>query len=228
MTTSTNEWQQLAEGLDQRLYTSNQADLAQLLVLRIDPAHYTFRVHYRPGDPQPLRTWVDTLPNPTAVINSNFFTPQYQVLGLLIADGLTYGGMYTDRGGTFGMQDGRPGIWSNQLDVVPVETLRQAIQAFPMLVRDGEQSYTVTQGDRITRRTAIGIDEQGRVLLIATPFLGLRLADLSAFLANADLQLVDAFNLDGGGSTMMYIGARASEFVTSLAPVPAVLAVYPR
>jgi len=44
------------------------------------------------------------------------------------------------------------------------------------------------------------------------------------------MNLVNALNLDGGGSTMMYLNANGTPeyIVTSLDPVPAVLAVYTR
>jgi len=62
---------------------------------------------------------------------------------------------------------------------------------------------------------------------MVTPLLGPTLLDLSAFLAQSDMDLVNAFNLDGGGSTMMVI-APEDYLIASRDPVPAVLAIYPR
>jgi uncharacterized protein YigE (DUF2233 family) len=85
------------------------------------------------------------------------------------------------------------------------------------------------EGDRPSRRTIVGQDRAGRIILITTnSLIGMRLADLGAYLASTDLDLLNALNLDGGGSTMMVIKTGAPQLVPSFDPVPAVLAVYPR
>jgi exopolysaccharide biosynthesis protein len=110
------------------------------------------------------------------------------------------------------------------------EPLEQAVQGFPMLVLDGVQAYTDTRPDRFTRRTVIAQDTSGRIILLATPLIGLPLLDLSVYLPQTSLSIVNAFNLDGGGSTFMVLrtGETVEYIVTSLDPVPAVLAVYSR
>ena len=73
----------------------------------------------------------------------------------------------------------------------------------------------------------IGIDRSGNVLIMVAPFLGLSLADLSAYLPKTDLDIDAAINLDGGGSTMIALPG-ADYFQPSLEPVPVILAVYRR
>ncbi|MBC7869656.1 MAG: phosphodiester glycosidase family protein [Chitinophagaceae bacterium] len=221
------EWEMLAPGLEQRVYLPSSGLFSQIVVLRIDPTLYSFRAHYRPGQPLNLNQWQAELPNTTAFVNANFFEPNYEISGLLIADSIVYGQAYQNRGGTFAVQGGVPIIRSNIAVPYSGEAFEQAVQAFPMLITDGLQSYTSDAPDRVTRRTAIGQDAQGRILLMATPLLGLTLLELSTFLASSDMQLINAFNLDGGGSTMMAI-APAAYMLSSIDPVPAVLAVYPR
>ena len=142
---------------------------------------------------------------------------------MLVSSGVLHGQPYQDRGGTFAVREGIVEIRSNVHQPYRDELFDEAVQGFPMLVRDGEQTY-FTEG-RVTRRTAIGIDEDGNVLLITTSFLGLSLRELSEFLATSDLNIVDAFNLDGGGSTMLF--SPENRF-GSIDPVPTILAVYPR
>lgn len=222
------DWQTLAPGIEIRTYVPNEVTLSQLLVLRIDPTRYTFRAHYRPGEPLSASGWRTELPEAAAFINANFFDRENRVLGLLVADGVVYGTPYTDRGGLFFIQDGQPAIRSNIDEPYRGEVLEQAVQAFPMLVLDGAQAYNTLRGDRPTRRTVIAQDQQGRILLMATPLVGLRLADLSAYLVTTDLTIVNAFNLDGGGSTMMFAQSDESYVITSFDRVPVVLAVYAR
>lgn len=215
-------WQGLAAGMDWRTLLPGDNLLAQTVLLRLDPTQYTFRVHYRPGDPLTLARWRETLPDALIIVNANFFDPENNVIGLLISDGSVYGSTFRDRGGMFAIQNGLPLIRSNIREPYQGEAYDHAVQGFPMLVEGGQQMYF--NPSSMTRRTAIGLDAAGNVILLATPLLGLRLADLSALLAT-ELQLVSAFNLDGGGSTMLWV-AGADFTLSSFDPVPAVLAVY--
>lgn len=218
-------WQMIAPGLEQRIYIPEDTEILAMVALRIDPTQYQFRVHYTPGDASSLTEWLDQLPEPVALVNANFFDPQNNALGLLVSDGQVFGSSYRDRGGTFGILNGMPTVRSNIAQPYADEPYEQAIQAFPMLVLNGAQAYTNSRDTRRSRRTVIGQDAQGRIILMATPGLGLSLYELSEYLPTTDLGLVNAFNLDGGGSTMMWI-ADSDTRIFSFDPVPAVLAVY--
>jgi exopolysaccharide biosynthesis protein len=220
-------WLPLTSGIEQRTITPPQSSLAQMVVVRLDPTQVTFRVHYQPGNPMTLDQWRNALPTAQVIVNANFFTPEHTITGMLVSDGQFYGSSFTDRGGMFSIQNGQPVI--QQLPVVPYDgrALEQAVQAFPMLVTGGVAAYNRPNDVRGSRRTVVGMDTSGRVLLMATPGIGLGLHDLSQYLASTNLGLSEAFNLDGGGSTMMYL-APTNYALNSLDPVPAVLAVYSR
>lgn len=222
-------WEILAPGLERRTYTPAGSPLGQLLVLRIDPAFYTFAAHYQPGVARSANEWMQTLPGALAFVNANFFREDFTINGFLVSNGIVYGQSYPGYGGIFQVRNGQARVRSNELEPYTGETLEQAVQAFPMLVLNGAASYSDTRQDRITRRTVIGQDSSGRILLMATPNIGLRLVDLSSYLPTTDMDLVNAFNLDGGGSTMLVINTGAiQQVLPSLDPVPAVLAVYAR
>lgn len=225
-------WETLAPGLERRFYRPGEEyNLTQFIALRIDPAYFTFRVHYRPGDPLSLTGWSNALPGAVAFINGNFFDTQDHALGLVVADGVAYGQAYQGMGGMLQVQNGGVRVRSTILEPYVGESLEQAVQAFPMLITNGQASFANTQGDRISRRTVVGQDIYGRIVIIATTSLvGMRLVDLSSYLASTDLQLVNAVNLDGGGSTLLSLrvpGETPYE-VLSLDAVPTVLAIYPR
>lgn len=220
-------WQSIGPGLDWRIDRFDDRSSIEIAVLRIDPAFHIFRVHYQPGEALRLGDWQARLGGALALINTNFYEQDNRALGLVVTDGVAYGTTYRDRGGTFLVQNGVMDIRSNIYEPLDGMVIEQAVQAFPMLLLNGQQAYH-TPG-RSARRTAIGIDRQGRVLLIATVRGGTSLAGLSAFLATSDLGLVDALNLDGGGSTM--IGVKSGDFSYTFSgfdPVPVVLAVVPR
>lgn len=226
VTSAPQTWETLLPGLEQRSYRTVIGGTI-LQSVRVDPGLYSFRVHYRPGDPLTIDQWKEILPAAQVIVNVNFFTPEHTILGLLVSDGVLFGQSYTDRGGTFYVQDGVAGIRSNLEQPYVGEPFEQAIQAFPMLVLRGQQAYSSTRDLRPARRTVIAQDAQGRIVLLATPGFGISLYDLSAFLPTTDMQLVTALNLDGGGSTMMSVTA-ADYTLRSIDPVPAVLAVYVR
>jgi hypothetical protein len=222
-------WQQLRPGLELRTLAVPRNPLGHVQVLRIDPAQFVFRAHYRPGAALTLNQWQEMLPGAVAFINANFFDPQHEILGLLITDSVLYGQSYQGMGGRFVVRGGQARILSNIFEPYAGESLEQAVEAFPMLVYNGQTAYQPSRQERATRRTVVAQDAQGRIFLMATPLLGLSLETLSAFLPSTELGLVDALNLDGGGSTMMYIDAPDNPLrLPSLDPVPAVLAVYPR
>ncbi len=227
-TADSDGWQEIVIGLERRIVQVPDTR-ATLTILRIDPTFFTFRAHYTPGDALRMSQWQSELEGATAFINTNFYDPENRILGLLVADGVIYGSAFTTRGGMFAVQNGVPTVRSNTLQPYQGEALEQAVQAFPMLVLNGTQAYTNTAPDRTTFRSAIGQDTSGRVLFMVTSQGGLTLLQLSAFLAQSDLNLTNAFNLDGGGSTMLSVQGTPLDFDFSVFdPVPAVLAIYSR
>jgi uncharacterized protein YigE (DUF2233 family) len=226
----TGGWETLAPGLERRVFTPDPSNLlSQLVVLRIDPAYFTFHAYYRPGDPLSVQRWQESLPGAVAIVNGNFFTPENAALGLVIVDGLSYGESFVGQGGTFQVQAGLPRVRSNILEPYQGEALEQAVQGFPMLVVDAQTNAARLNDTDSSRRTVVAQDSYGRILLMVTPLLGLTLADLSAYLPTTDMEIVNALNLDGGGSTLMYLNSGSSPYmVRSFDPVPVVLAVYPK
>lgn len=221
-------WQTLAPGLERRTYRPGGANaLTTFLALRIDPALYSLRVHYVRGQALTASGWQAALPGAAAFVNANFFDPQGNILGLLVADGVSYGRSFIGFGGMLQVQGGLPRVRSLIAEPYAGEALEQAVQAFPMLLLNGQPTFERTDGDRASRRTIAGQDSAGRIVLITTTsLLGMRLADLGTYLASTDLGLVNALALDGGGSTMMVITTGAPLLVPSFDAVPAVLAVY--
>lgn len=221
-------WQDITDGIEKRRYLPNDNPIAELIVMRIDPTQYEFRAHYLPAEPLSITEWTERLPNAEIIINANFFDEAYHNLGLLISDGQVHGTPYTERGGWFAVVDGVPHVRSNvEQPYNPDEdNLDQAVQAFPMLVLNG-QGTDVTDNGLPSRRTIIGMDSEGRVLIISTPVLGMALSALTEYLPTTDMDLVNAFALDGGRSTMLNF-ASADLMIPSVEDVPSVLAVYPK
>lgn len=219
-------WRLLRDGLEIRTLGLPNDLLGQFIILRIDPTRYHFRAHYQPGAPLTLNQWLSTLDSPMAFINANFFDPQFNALGLIVSDGQAYGQSFVQRGGMFSVQGDSLRVRSLIQEPYSGEVFDQAVQGFPMLLLNGESSFRASGADALSRRTIIAQDTQGRIVILVTPLLGLSLTDASTFLAHPELDLVNALNLDGGGSSMLYVAD--GEQITSVDAVPAVLAIYPR
>ena len=223
-----SNWQKVDDGLHWRRLLPDGDELAQLVVVRADPNRYQFRALYRAEQPETLSGWRKLEPEASAIINANFFDERHRALGLVVSDGEASGRAYLDRGGTFLIRNGEPSIVTyRSQNLQNIDAIEQAAQGFPLLVENGRQAYFADGGGERTRRTAIGIDRRGAVLLMVAPYLGLSLADLSAYLPTTDLDIETAFNLDGGGSTMLALPG-ADYIQPSLERVPTALAVYRR
>lgn len=222
-------WQPLQSGLERRtiqVLNENGRQTEQLYLLRIDPAMFTFAVGYSPGQPKPLATWQEET-GALIVVNGGFFTEEFLATGLIVVDGQASGSSYVDFGGMVTMREGQVEVRSLvERPYQPPETFTHALQSFPMLVLNGTPAYQTPDFDA-ARRTVIGVDGNGRILLILASWGGFTLAELSTTLASADFDLVNALNLDGGTSTGLIL-ADPAEGIPAFTAVPSVITVSPR
>lgn len=224
--TNTTEWTAIADGMQRQLLS---LDRTLFQTIQIDPQVYTFRVFYHPQSPKTIRQWQAELPAATLIINANFFSPENTALGLLVSDSIHYSHAYNNRGGIFYVTSSDVGIYSTLNQSYQGAPLQQAIQAFPMLMIAGEAAYSDSNPSRPARRTIIAENQDGHIIIMATPGFGITLHTLSQELAESNLNIVNALNLDGGGSTMMYVANGNDDiWIRAFDPVPTVLAVFPR
>lgn len=222
-------WQLLQSGLEQRtirLLDENGRQTEQFTLLRIDPDLFAFGLAYSPGQPKSLATW-QAETGAMIVMNGGFFTAEYLATGLIVVDGQASGSSYVDFGGM--VTSGPAGVEVRSLverPYDPSETFDYALQAFPMLVLNGEPAYQTPDFDT-ARRTVIGMDGNGRILLILAQWGSFTLAELSSYLASADFGLVNALNLDGGTSTGLIL-ADPPETIPAFVAVPSVITIFPK
>jgi len=223
-------WHVLASGIEWR---SEVIDItphlqAQVFLLRFDPALVTFRVHYSPGDPHDLNTWRDLLPGAAVIVNANFFDESDQALGLVVSEGEIFGQSLIGFGGMFQVDGNGVRVRSLVYEPYYGEALVQAAQGFPMLIENGGTLAPQDEGfTQRSRRTAIGQDQQGRIVLVVIPYSIISLAELQQWLVAGDLNLNVAFGLDGGRSTGLAINtANRTELYPAFDRLPTVIAVY--
>jgi len=147
-------------------------------------------------------------------------------VGLVVSDGHAHGESYRQLGGTLLVRNGETAVVANHAGM-QLQGSEQVVQGYPLLVEHGKQAFVDPRGAERNRRSIIAQDSQGRILVMIAPYLGPTLGQLSAFLASTDLDIVTAFNLDGGRSTMLAL-PDADYMQPSLQAVPTVLAVYER
>jgi uncharacterized protein YigE (DUF2233 family) len=223
-------WQLLRPGIELRqLNVEAGAATERLTIVRLDPAGVRFRVHYDPHVPLPVSAWAGVLQS-SLVVNGGYFTPESETVGLLISDGQVWGTSYGDFAGMFAVTaDEHISVrWLRDRPYDPNEPLRAALQSFPVLVKPGIGMGFPADADdgRPARRTVVAQDRQGQVLFVVAPYGYLSLHELAQFLADSDLDLDIALNLDGGNSTGLWLKTESGTVeIASLASVPSVISV---
>jgi exopolysaccharide biosynthesis protein len=225
-------WRRVSSGVAVRRFqvqVGSDGRTARLSVARIDPALVTFRVGYAPSDPLTLPAWAAS-ERTVAVINGGFFDADNRTVALVVSDGNVYGTSYIDQGAMFSVAgDGSVRLRSLTAEPYdPGEAPQQALQGWPLLVQDGFAAYTFEDNER-ARRSILALDATGQVLLIACSTASFTLAELAQWLAQSDLAINAAVNLDGGSSTGLLIAGNGEhEQVDAFVPLPIVLLVYAR
>jgi len=174
-----------------------------------------------------VSVWAKLVQSPL-VINGGYFSPEGKTVSLLVSDGQTWGASYGDYAGMFAVTpDEQVSVrWLRAWPYDPNEPLRQGVQSFPVLVKPGGVMGFPADADdgRPSRRTVVAQDYTGRILLIVAPRGYLSLHQLARFLAESDMDVDVALNLDGGYSTGLWLSAgERSVEIDSLVPVPSII-----
>ena len=221
-------WLDAGGGVETReLAIEHKSRRERLFIARVDPEAVAFQVRYAPGGQRRVREWLEA-EGARLVVNAGFFDKEFRARGLLISDGRASGQSYTGFGGLFGVRGGRVQVRSLILQPYqPGEPFEQMVQSFPMLlIGDGAVNPEIPKGDEPAPRTVAGLDRSGRVVLLVSPRSTFALLDLATWLAQSDLDLDVALNLDGGTSSGLIVRmANKLWGIDSWAAVPAVILV---
>lgn len=234
-----NLWTAIAPGVSRRYVTIDLGNdfSSTAYALKLDPKQVRFQVYYEAGVARDIDSWrIESASD--IVVNGGFFTGEYRAVGRLIEDGILYGFAldYGDRSvGVPGMftvlDDGIVNLYSMGRDQYRPRDLDiwQAIESYPMLVLPGGQPQFRQETNKFARRTAIGIDREGDVIIIVVDQPVFTLYAFSRWLAASDLELDMALNLDGGRSSgISAVTGTESVTIPSYVEVVSVLAVYTR
>jgi uncharacterized protein YigE (DUF2233 family) len=228
-------WQLLEPGVELReidVAVDPERPAERFWIARFDPTQVRFRVRYDPLNPRAVSAW-GLESEPLLVVNGGYFAPQNegnQTIGLLISGGQRWGTPLADYAGMFAVTatEDVSVRWLRQRPYDPGEPLTEAVQSFPVLVRPGGVMGFPAGADEGTssRRTVVAQDRSGQILFIVAPRGTLSLHEVAVILARSDLALDVALNLDGGGSTGMWMKVDDVEVdIDSFTPVPSVIVV---
>lgn len=150
--------------------------------------------------------------NVLAAVNADFFhmgdDTAIQPCSITIKDGVKLTDYYTEnetRSFFFGMKEDGTAVIGDKTVFDEVEAdLVQAVGGGPWLVKEGEVQEKWSSDTASHPRTAVGIKEDGSVLLVVadgrtTASAGMTYMELANYMK--DLGAVEALNLDGGGSS---------------------------
>lgn len=202
-------WTQTSPGVEQRSFTWRGA---RVYAFRAAPS----RVHLASGDYLDAAGWLQKS-RARVVINGGYFDGDGKPMGLRVRGGKRLTPLRKANWGVFWIKNGRAQIHHTRA-YPSMARPDEAVQCGPRLVVGGKITDLKPQWDR---RTGLGIDRSGRVVLaIAEGQLSLK--DFAeAFAANNGLGCRDALNLDGGGSTQLaYTRNGKREVVNGAWPVP--------
>lgn len=238
LTPTPASWTRLAPGIEERYVPAQRTDndaIFYLYALRIDPSRVTFRVHYQEGEAQTIEEWQSTI-GTGIILNGGFFSGGYTPVGRIVMDGTMYGFPLNYGEGTIGVAglftvlDGEVALYSIGRSSYSPRGMRfdEAVESYPLLLLPGRQpTYPTETGER-ARRTVIGLDDHGRVMVLVSDLPIFSLHELSGWLAQSDLNIDSALNLDGGRSTGIAVSLPGgSTLIPSYVPVPIVIGIYP-
>lgn len=225
---SIDGWREIRSGVQLRdMWQNETAQTGRVYVVRIDPAQVDFHVRYQPDAPLRVSEWYSSS-TALVVINSSFFDQARRAVGLLTTDGVSTGQPHGRMEGAFYLTAVGATVWPLQGWVRPpgLQVL-EAVESFPMLLLPGGlPNPDISRDARVARRTAAAVDRSGRVLFVATAHSSFTLYGLAVWLANSDLDVDTALNLDGGSSSgLMAWTPQGAWGFDSVNRVPAVITV---
>ena len=230
------KWQTIARGVSESRIPANIPGtdaISIVLAYRLDPQFVEFGVHYDADQPHTIGEWTELI-DAALIVNGGFFASSHAPMGRVVINGelfggpLDYGSDSIGVAGLFAVVDHAPEIYALGRESYSPRGMRfdQAIECYPLLLLPGGQPAFPVETGYIARRTVIGIDEAGFVIILVSDVDLFSLNRLANWLSNSGLRLDTALNLDGGRSTGLGVNIPGhSRLIDSYVPVPIVLAV---
>ncbi|HWP60156.1 MAG TPA: phosphodiester glycosidase family protein [Candidatus Acidoferrales bacterium] len=230
-------WEATQRGVEVRTATLQRSEPAQtidLKLVRLDQRWWSPRVLY--GDELGLKAadvkTFATLSGAVVAVNASYFDEHGRPLGFLKTTrsrphtNISKSSLFT---GVFGVRNSVAFIAHR--DELELDDGLEAVQAGPLLLRNGAP-LTVTRGaGRQSRRSVVGLDKDRKIIVGVTDNFvgGLTWTELQQLFdpRAGVIPAIELLNLDGGGSSQLYIKGAPSEYhVPGATPVPVALGFF--
>ena len=167
-----------------------------------------------------------------AAINANYFDEKGRPLAYLktgdreINRGVSKHGLYT---GVFGLAESGPFV--THRDEFQPGQASEALQSGPLLLHRSASVEVLSGLGRHARRSVIGIDKDGRMLIAVSEGVigGLSFAELQELFTrpNWKIEAIELLNLDGGGSAQLYVKTgKFEEWLPGTSEVPVAIGFF--
>jgi exopolysaccharide biosynthesis protein len=230
-TASAPAWEKVGNGVKYAPYSiaTNQGS-AFVHLLKVDLKQARLKVLMAPKSSEPLRAEEFAARNPhaLAVVNGSFFDEslagQVSPKGIIISEGRLLRPLLRARAWGVFFIDTRGAHITTPAAYRSSGKVKLALQGLPRLIENGRPLRLKAQ---TARRTAIGVDSDGAIMiLVSRERASLSLEDLARGLRK--LGCKSALNLDGGSSTQLWVNRPRSPAITERGPnrVPVALGVF--
>lgn len=213
--TAAGTWKTVQKGLEFRRMTMERLEpgyAIEFMLLRIDTRVIVPRVltaetfHLKSADAKTFAEKAGAI----AAINANYFDEKGRPLAYLktpereVNRSISKHRLYT---GIFALGEAGPFV-THRDEFQPVQA-SAAVQSGPLLLHHSERLEVTTGSGRLARRTVIGTDKNGHLLVGVTEGVagGLSFGELQELFSEPRWRLdaLELLNLDGGGSSQLYV-----------------------
>ncbi len=210
------QWAARAPGLEtaELIVRAGGTNVDRMMLVRIDPKHYRFCVHWDGTASRTAETWQRELHAAVVVSGSYFGGADHAPLTPLRCTGIVAGPQaYSSSHGAFVANDAGAGIIDLKgKDVfAAVNAWPEAMVSYPLLIDGNHDNRAIENKDWLASRNFIGIDNHGLIVIGTTETGFFTLHRLGEFLRSGPLDLRAALNLDGGPLVSQVIRAGGFE-----------------
>ncbi len=229
-------WEKIDRGIDFKkvsIYSELERVKAELRLYRFKPAFFEIRVLCS-KDYGHQRTDVKTLAKLTgsvAIINSSYFDVQGNPIAYLKCNGKVVNSRKATHSlysGVFFVRKGSPHIVHSS-SFHPAKDVSDAVQVGPRLISKGKNTIGLKNINAVHHRSGIALDREGNLIIYATgsKYGGMSWNNLRQILKMKEIGGLEALNLDGGGSTQMYISTgNHDDYIRGSTGVPSAIAFF--
>ncbi len=186
-------WTRLADGIQYQTFANGTGQAFRLDLRRV-------RLRVAPASPSAHAADLARKTGAVIAVNGGYFTPEFKPLGLLVSRGKSLNSLRKADWGVLAISTSGKARLAHTRDYRPRRDTDFAIQAGPRLV---VRNRALNLKPQRARRTALGIQRDGRTLIVVVADSYLLLDDLARLMRDR-FECPNALNLDGGSSTQLW------------------------